>query len=165
MKHPDIPNSLLRTRRNNYAYPAYSLEGQPDNWTEIQFSTVSSLENYLATKLRSQSRQEVLKGYLGTVFWGHAFRSDGGDIRDRAHGFVHMAYHGKGKKAKNETKPRKSVKTLGTEYVTDQIQTSVQLIESDSLGEALHELGKVPLLGPAFASRYARLLIPKNAES
>lgn len=162
MPFPKIDNASLLQRRNFYTYPAVTIDGGAPAWTEVNFLSMFELDTELNRRLNSAIDNEVILGYLGTLFWGHASGADGRDIRPRAHGKVQLAYAGKDRTVRGRTQRMRGVLDLGIAFVVDCIRSAIRHMQNDRYANAIHELNKLPQLQVAFSSKLCAFIAPNK---
>lgn len=162
MPYPDIQNAVLLSRRTAYSYPAITVEGTSLNWKEIVFSSTFALDACLTQRLNSNNTADVILGYIGTLFWGHASSADGRDIRARAHGKLRLAYEGANRVIGGKKQRMRGVLDIGESEVVGHIRSAIEHIHSDRYGRALSELNRLPQLQVAFSSKLCAFIAPEK---
>jgi hypothetical protein len=136
------------TKRNAYSYPTVGLHGSIDRWTEVPFTTTHQLDCHQNHLLLSDENEEVILGYLSTIFWGYYSGKNNAKHSDRALAKVRLAYDG--------------VKDIGVDSVAQEIRATFDKLKSNQYDEALRRLCHLPQLGIPFASKVCAFLIPTN---
>lgn len=162
MPYPDINNIDLLRRRNEYSYPAICLDGKSPNWHEVTFPSTFALDAHINQKLHSAINEEVIVGYLATLFWGHASTSNGRDIRARAHGKVRLAYQGGSRSVNGVNQRIRGALDFEISKLVDHIHQAIEHIRSDRYGRALSELNRLPQLQIAFSSKLCAFIAPEK---
>lgn len=153
MIFPTINNADLLQRRNSYAYPAVTIDGAAQAWVERNFPSMHALDTCLNQRLNSSNDDEMVLGYLGALFWGHASGADGRDIRPRAHGKLRLAYAGQDRMSRGQAQRMRGVLDLGKSVVVGHIRTAINHIRNDNYADAISELNELPQLQVAFSSK------------
>ena len=160
MTFPTISNAALLQRRNSYAYPAITIDGVAQAWVERNFPSMHALDTSLNQRLNSSNDDEVILGYLGALFWGHASSADGRDIRPRAHGKVRLAYAGQDRTIRGQTQRMRGVLDVGQSVVVGHVRTAIHHLRNDHYADAISELNKLPQLQVAFSSKLCAFIAP-----
>jgi len=135
-------------KRNAYLYPAVSLCGSIDRWTEVHFTTTHQLDCHQNLLLLSEEDEQVVLGYLSTVFWGYYSGKDNAKRTARAQSKVRLAIG--------------RVQEIGIVSVAQKIRAAFANLISNRYVEALRQLCGLPQLGIPFASKVCAFLIPAS---
>jgi hypothetical protein len=144
-------------KRNAYSYPAVGLCGGIDRWEEVLFATTHQLDCHQKHLLMSNENEQIVLGYLSTIFWGYYSGKDNAIRSARVQSKVELAFGGKDRR--NNGRMR-GVRDRGVDSVAQEIRAAFDSLTADRYAEALHGLCGLPQLKVAFASKVCAFLIP-----
>jgi hypothetical protein len=144
-------------KRNSYSYPAVGLRGHINCWTEVHFASTHQLDCHQKHLLLSDENEQIVLGYLSTIFWGYYSGKDNAIRSARAQGRAQLALDGKDRRSNGRMR---GVKDIGVDKVADEIRVAFDSLRSDYYAEALGRLCGLPQLRVAFASKVCAFLIP-----
>ena len=148
--------------RNAYSYPTLTIKGSPNYWEQIEFNNTQNLDNYLNKMLNSNQDEEVVLGYLGVLFWGHASSSDGRNLSRRALGKVKLAYNGYIRRRNQIDEKILGIVNIGIGDVAKIIRKAADFIQMDAYSLALKNLCDLPQLQVAFSSKLCAFISPEK---
>lgn len=156
----NIPCQQLQANRNAYNYPVVALGGALGAFTVVQFTTTSQLDAYLNGLLTSHNNNDKVLGYLGVLFWGHYSGQDGRIGQARALGKVNLAYDGMNRVVNGQTQRMRGVLDITVGVAANYIDQAIANIANNQYGIALSNLGNLPQLKIAFASKVCAFIDP-----
>ena len=145
------------TRRKAYSYPAVGLSGCLSCWNEVSFHSTQQLDGDQYQLLLSDENDQVVLGYLSTIFWGYFSGKNKATHPERAQGKVRLALNGKDR---NRNGRIRGVKDRGIDFVALEIRAAFASLKSDQYAESLRRLCDLPQLKLAFASKVCGFLAP-----
>ncbi|MFJ2982364.1 MULTISPECIES: hypothetical protein [unclassified Pseudomonas] len=152
----------FKQKRDAYAYPMVGLSGTVASYHEVAFDTSSKLEAHHARLLCSAEDDEVLLGYLSTLFWGHYAGAAGRTTANRALSRVQLALVGSSFERNGKTCQRPGINHFGRGKAVALIRKAKRLLDERQYGEGVKLLCDLPQLGFAFASKVAAFLAPET---
>jgi len=142
------------TRRNQYRYPRVGLGGSLERWEELSFPSTHLLDCHHNQLLLSDRDDQIVLGYLSTIFWGHYVGKGNLPNPRRAEARVRRSLYGESRKG--------CVQSKGVRPIAYQIRATFANITSDRYAEALELLCGLPQLWPTFASKVCAFLAPEK---
>lgn len=146
--------------RDAYSYPLVGLTGTVSDYHHATFPSSRALEEHHARLLGSNMEDEVLLGYLSTLYWGHFSGANGKTNAGRARARVRMALYGQTRNRKGQLSRSRGVRDIGRTHAVSVIRKAKELIDSQQFGKAVQALCTLPQLGFAFASKIIAFLAP-----
>ncbi|MFJ4131316.1 hypothetical protein [Pseudomonas cyclaminis] len=150
----------FKQKRDAYAYPMVGLCGTLALHREVAFNTSSKLEAHHAGLMCSAVDDEVLLGYLSTLYWGHYAGAAGRTTANRALSRVQLALVGSSFVRYEKVCQRPGINHFGRGKAVALIRDAKRLLDDHQYGEAVKLLCALPQLGFAFASKVAAFLAP-----
>jgi hypothetical protein len=130
------------------------------SYQELAFDTSSKLEAHHARLLCSAVDDEVLLGYLSTLYWGHYAGAAGRTNANRALSKVQLALVGSSFERNGKVCQRPGINHFGSGKAVALIRDAKSLLDDHQYGEAVRRLCALPQLGFAFASKVVAFLAP-----
>ncbi|QXH49834.1 hypothetical protein KSS94_18030 [Pseudomonas fakonensis] len=150
----------LKKYRDAYVYPMVGLGGCLSAPRPLAFTTSHALEAHHARLLGSDQDEEVLMGYLSTLYWGHYSGTNGKHNPGRALAKVGAAVNGYLIQRNGQTYRAKGLADFGHNNAATVIREAKRLLVAHLYGQAISTLNALPQLGVAFASKVAAFLAP-----
>jgi len=151
-----------KIRRTNYSYPAVGLKGSCGSCSVVDFASTLQLDEHHRALLTHESDDNVVLGYLSTIFWGHFSGKDQKFRPDRAMGKVRLARDGADRIKKSRQERLRGVKDLGVPTVSLVLRKAHEYLVQDEFKEAINILSGLPQLGIAFASKVCAFMAPEK---
>jgi len=149
-------------KRNTYSYPAVGLTGTFLSYRPVRFSSTQQLDQHQKQLLTHESNDNVVLGYLSTIYWGHYSGKDRIERPERAIGKVSLAKDGKDRERKGKREHISGVRDIGLDTVAQTLRQASAQLAVDRYAEALELLCSLPQLQVAFASKVCAFLAPKK---
>jgi hypothetical protein len=155
------PADYLRNR-NGYFYPAVGLIGTFLNYRQKKFLSTEELDQHQNRLLSHESNENVVLGYLSTIYWGHYSGKDRIERPERALGKVRLARDGRDRERMGKRERIKGVRDIGLDAVAATVREAIDQLAGDRYGEALELLSSLPQLQVAFGSKVCAFLAPRK---